>query len=334
MNAFQFSYIDFAVTFADLLCLVCCVGALCCLLWIVPHDGTVPDVSRRDEYLARIVGYSLGALALSSLAFLCWRATSLSGEPVLSTLMALPLILTQTHMGQVWMVRASALAVAIALWISARHRANRSALWWMIFLAVSVIAFSRSASDHAADVGDFTAREWVDWIHLMAISAWMGSILVVLIAVFPELARREVPDARFVAQFAGRFSRSSGIALGFVILAGIYNANFRLPGASALFHTHYGWVLTIKLFLVLIAIALGAVNRFLHVRQIRVQTAVGNLTQANGAAAKEIKPLLENFNWTVRAEGLVLLLVLLVTSFLLQQMPPGMEMNMAQAAQH
>lgn len=334
MNEFQFSYIDFAVTFADLLCLVCCVGALCCLLWIVPHDETIPDASRRAEYLAGIAGYALGALALSSLAFLYWRAMSLSGEPVLATLKALPLILTQTHMGQVWMVRAGALAVAISVWTSARRRPNRRPLWWMIFLAVSIIAFSRSASDHAADVGDFTVREWVDWLHLMAISAWMGSILIVLIAVFPELARREVPDSRYFAQFAGRFSRSSGVALGFVILAGIYNASFRLPDASALIRTHYGWVLTIKLFLVLIAIALGAVNRIVHVRKIRVQTAGGNLAQANGTAAQEIKPLLENFNRTVRAEGLVLLLVLLVTSFLLQQMPPGMEMSMAHAARH
>jgi copper resistance protein D len=286
MNEFQFSYVSFAVTFADLLCLVCCVGALCCLLWIVPHDETMPDMSRRTEHLARIAGYALGALALSSLAFLCWRATSLSGEPVLPTLQALPLILTQTHMGQVWMVRAGALVVAIALWARARRHVNRRPLWWMIFLAVSVIAFSRSASDHAADVGDFTAGEWIDWLHLMAISAWMGSILVALFAVFPELARREVPDTRFIAQFAGRFSRSSGIALGFVVLAGTYNASLRLPDTSALIHTHYGWVLTIKLFLVLIAIALGAVNRFLHVRQISVRYC----SAGNQITARKLQP--------------------------------------------
>ena len=192
MNEFQFSYIDFAVTFADLLSLNFCVGAMCCLLWIVPNDNTAAYAPRIARFLARIAGYSLGALAVSSLALLWWRATTLSGEPTLATLTALPLILTRTHMGQVWVIRAIALAAAVACWVVARRRPDRNPFWWVMLLAVSIIAFSRSASDHAADAGDFTATEWVDWIHLMSISIWTGSILVVLFAVFPELASEKI----------------------------------------------------------------------------------------------------------------------------------------------
>ena len=102
-----------------------------------------------------------------------------------------------------------------------------------------------------------------------------------------------------------------------------------MPSASALFDTHYGWVLDIKIFLVLIAIALGAVNRFFHVRQIKDANHRRQTGSSSGVATDEIKALLENFNRTVRTEGIVLLLILLVTSFLLQQMPPGMEIHIA-----
>jgi uncharacterized cupredoxin-like copper-binding protein len=201
----------------------------------------------------------------------------------------------------------------------------------MIFLAAAILAFSRSASGHAADAGDFTLKEWVDWTHLMAASVWVGSVLVVLLAVFPELARLEASDSKFIAQFANRFSRSSGIALGVVILAGTYNAWLRLGSFSALLDTLYGRMLDVKLLFVGLAIALGAINRFVHVRRVSAwaESTVVNSHQKNNGAISEQSRLVERFIHTVRVEGAVLLGVLLATAVLLQQMPPRISMNMA-----
>jgi putative copper resistance protein D len=332
MSAFLLShFIGFMLTFADLLALVCCLGALICRLWIVPTDGTVRRVPRILQLLTRIVGNSLAALAVTSLALLWWRSTTLSGEPALKTLVMLPSIVTQTHIGHIWLIRAAAIASAWVLWTAARRDPNRDVLWWIIFLAAAILAFSRSASGHAADAGDFTLKEWVDWTHLMAASVWVGSVLVVLLAVFPELARLEASDSKFIAQFANRFSRSSGIALGVVILAGTYNAWLRLGSFSALLDTLYGRVLDVKLLFVGLAIALGAINRFVHVRRISAwaEATVVDSHQKNNGALPEQSPLVRHFTHTVRVEGVVLLAVLLATTFLLQQMPPGMSMNMA-----
>src|SRR5450759_3075516 len=79
-------FIDFMLTFADLLALVCCLGALICRLWIVPTDGMVRRAPRILQLLTRIVGNSLAALAITSFALLWCRSTTLSGEPALKTL--------------------------------------------------------------------------------------------------------------------------------------------------------------------------------------------------------------------------------------------------------
>lgn len=67
---------------------------------------------------------------------------------------------------------------------------------------------------------------------------------------------------------ARRFSCSSGLALGAVLLAGTYSAWLRLGSFSALTGTAYGETLAVKLLLVGIAIALRAINRFVHVSRI------------------------------------------------------------------
>ncbi|MGC2457267.1 MAG: CopD family protein [Gallionellaceae bacterium] len=270
------------------------------------------------------------ALAVTSLALIWWRSTTLSGESAINALTLLPLVVTHTHVGHIWLIRAITVASAVVLWATARRYPTRNALWWMIFLAAAVLAFSRSASDHAADAGDFTLKEWVDWAHLMATSIWVGSVLVVLLAVFPELAKLEASHPKFIAQFANQFSSSSGIALCVVLLAGTYNAWFRLGSFSALMGTTYGRTLTVKLLFVGFAIALGSINRFVHVRRINAwaRATEVNSNQKNNAISGQSR-LVDRFVHTVRMEGAVLLAVLIATTFLLQQIPPSMFMNMA-----
>jgi putative copper resistance protein D len=332
MSAFQFDPLDSALTFADLLALFCCIGALSCRLWIVPAAGDVQFAPRILRSLTRMVGASLAALAVASLAFIGWRSTTLSGQPALNALALFPVIVAHTHVGHVWLIRAITLAVAMILWALARRNMARHVFWWLILLVMVVFAFSRSASGHAADAGDFTLKEWVDWAHLIATSVWAGSVLVVLLAVFPALEKLEAPHSRFIAQFAHRFSRSSGIALGVVLLAGSYNAWSRAGSFSALLGTPYGWTLDVKLLLVGLAIALGAINRFVHVRRISAWASAVNARRNKSGAPPEHASPIERFSHTVRVEGVVLLAVLLATAFLLQQMPPTMTMTMARQA--
>ncbi len=313
-----------ALTFADLLALTSCLGALACRLWIVPSDGVSDDLSHIFRRATAIIGGCVAVLAGTSLGLLWWHATELSGAPALQSLAVLPAVLTQTHLGHAWAVRAMAVAALGGLWVAARRDPDREVLWWLMLAVGALLACSRSASGHAADAGDFSFGEWVDWAHLVAISVWAGSVLVVPAIVLPALTRAASVAPRFVAQFARRFSRSSGLALGIVVLAGGYIAWRRLGSWPALVDTAYGRTLAVKLLLVAVAVALGAVNRFVHVRRIDAWAR-----QAVAPSRAIGSRLATRFANTVRLEAAVLVAVVGAASVLLQQMPPGMAMNMA-----
>lgn len=316
-----------ALTFADVLALACCIGALSCRLWIVP-PAEASSVGRQIfQRSAVTVGACAGVLAATSVGLLWWRASSLSDTPASQSLALLPAVVAHTHLGHAWAVRTAAVSGLGGLWAAARRKPEGVVLWWLMLAAAAVLAFSRSASGHAADAGDFTVEEWADWVHLMAISVWAGSVLVVPALVLPALTRTTSAAPSFVAHFARRFSRSSGLALGLLVLAGSYSAWLRLGSWSALVETAYGRTLVVKLLLVAAAVGLGAVNRFMHVRRIDAW-ARGAATPPRAVDSY----LASRFSKTVRIEAAVLAAVLASATVLLQQMPPAMAMTMAHPA--
>ncbi|MET5115921.1 copper resistance protein CopD, partial [Burkholderia pseudomallei] len=47
--------------------------------------------------------------------------------------------------------------------------------WW---LALAGVALARSNGGHPVDAGLFRAPVGIDWLHLLAISAWVGLVIV------------------------------------------------------------------------------------------------------------------------------------------------------------
>lgn len=330
----SFHLYSFVLTYADLVALVYFLGALSCRMWILQMDTAVSHASRILKSLTQIVGFSLAILSITSLVLIWWRSATLSGGHAINVLAMLPTVITQTHVGHIWLIRIAALVTAVVLWAAVRRNTTRNGPWWMIFLAAATIAFCRSAIGHAADNGDFTLKEWMDWIHLMAASVWVGSVLVVLLCIFPEMANLKEAAPKFISQFANRLSQLSGIALGVVLLAGAYNAWLRLGSISALLNTPYGLTLDVKAFLIGLAVILGSINRFHHVKKIRdwAGSCLVKSPLENTWVQSEQYHLIKRFRSTVLVEGAVLLAVLLATSVLLQQMPPSMSKHMANRA--
>jgi putative copper export protein len=199
-------------------------------------------------------------------------------------------------------------------WWLGRRRPDASAPWVVTLVAFAVVAFSRSASGHAADAGDFGAQEFIDWLHLLSMSVWVGGVLAALLAVFPALRRGTDRGPVPLARFARRLSQSSAIALAVVVASGIYNAWMRLGTLPALVDTAYGQTLCIKLILVAVVVALGAVNRFVHVRRVIAAADSGDVAHA---------PLIRKFSRTVLIESAFMMAVLIAVGFLLTGMPPG-----------
>ncbi len=253
----------------------------------------------------------------------------MSGQPLLHSLSAVPLVITATHYGHVWLIRPAMLVVLWIAWWLCRGRRDAPAPWIAMLAAFAVFAFSRSASGHAADAGDFGVQEFIDWLHLLSMSVWVGGVFAALLAVFPALRLCATCSPAQLAQFARRLSRSSAIALGVVVVTGIYNAWMRLGTLPALVDTEYGRTLCIKLILVGLVIALSTVNRFVHVRR-----AVAAAAADHGDAARGNTASIRQFSRTILAQSAFMIAVLIAVGFLLTGMPPGdmTQMPMVQPA--
>ncbi|MGH8307650.1 MAG: copper resistance D family protein, partial [Gammaproteobacteria bacterium] len=129
-------------------------------------------------------------------------------------------------------------------------------------IGVAAIALTRSETGHPADHGDFTFAVWVDWLHLLSGSLWVGSLFGMSLVIFPKLLRRGKTAGEDAAVVFQRLSTLSGIALAVILATGIFTAVGELQSWGALWTSSYGRVLDVKIFLVILMIAFGAHNRY------------------------------------------------------------------------
>ncbi len=169
-----------------------------------------------------------------------------------------------SRFGDVWNVRIAFLAIMAALFgfsVYPRNLPPESvrAFWvanaWLMPLLIGTF----SVSSHAAGslmlpwVGIF-----VDWIHSLAVGAWVGG-LAALVLVLPAALRPYNAEERRLALLAvlRRFSRLAVSAVVIVIATGIYSSLNWLYQPSDLTETAWGGALFVKLILVASLLVLG-----------------------------------------------------------------------------
>jgi copper transport protein len=121
--------------------------------------------------------------------------------------------------------------------------------------AAAVAMLVRATGGHA---GAQPLQVIVQWIHFMVIAIWVGGFALLLM--FLRARRGSAPP---IAE-ARSYSRLAGFALLIVVASGFVRAFDELDGWSGIakaLDTPYGTTLAIKVALVLVLIALGAINR-------------------------------------------------------------------------
>lgn len=162
---------------------------------------------------------------------------------------------TKTRFGIAFIVMTLAYAAVAALvylaWLLDRPR-----LLGPAFVVALAFASGLSLSGHSAlEPNASWLSQAADWVHLVAGSLWAGGLLALVLAVWPagpELRRRA---------FLG-FSRLATVLIGAIVLAGTYLGILRLPELGDLWTTSYGRTLLVKLALVSVALAWGALHHF------------------------------------------------------------------------
>lgn len=323
-----------------------CTGAIACRILVFPPSAqtALPEEKFFSRRTWRLFGIALALIFAASAAELMIRAGAMSNRPVFDVFPVISAVLFKTHYGHVWIARIAALMLlSFFTGIELRHRNSPLFLGSALFLLL-FIAATRSASGHAADAGDFSWAEIMDWLHIVSASVWGGGLFVLSLTILPEIIRRDNFPAPLLASVASRFSRLAGAAVGVLALTALYNAWLHVGRIEGLWMTSYGAMLIVKIALFLVLVNLGAFNRYVSVPLLRQlggldpgrRGIIGNIAVRimPGHFSQDVQTAALRFMRSVRTEAIIIVIVLFFAGLLVQQVPARHALRMMSGQGH
>jgi copper resistance protein D len=188
-------------------------------------------------------------------------AASMSGSSSFhDNLVLIPSILSSTHQGVLWKLNMGAILAFLVL-VGGMRRRKHYSIYLAASICLCIVAFVKAASSHAADDGDFTRLEWLQWLHIVATAIWAGGIIIAGLMTLPVLTRTATNEITW--QYLQRVSTVATYAVILVLASGIYTADREISGPIlSLWTSTWGKILTVKVIVVIFALTLGALNRY------------------------------------------------------------------------
>jgi copper transport protein len=215
--------------------------------------------------MVRLVWLGSGLMLAGSLFYLFLQANRAARANAVPLSEALAQS-TMSHIGMVIMARLT-LIVALVFVVGRLESERRSngIGWrgWIAFGLSAVVLLTYSMQSHAAALA--TSALAVDYLHLLAMAAWLGGLLVLLSLLLWREAEAALPWGMLVQRF-------SNVALVSVLLlsaTGLALAYLHVRTLEALSQTAYGWLLMGKSLLFLFMLAAAAINLLLLVPRLR-----------------------------------------------------------------
>src|SRR6266545_2136966 len=134
------------------------MGCLVLDLLVLPREAGELAVARRR--LRMLSAIAVAVLMVATAGELLARTRTMSGGDLAGVRAALPLVLTRTHFGTIWMARVAALCLLLLFSLLPSPSARATGL----LLALGV-TLTTSLTGHAADWGDRSFTVLVDWSH-------------------------------------------------------------------------------------------------------------------------------------------------------------------------
>jgi copper transport protein len=191
--------------------------------------------------------------------------------------------------------------------------------WPVLLLLALLLGFlvvSPGLSGHAGTTEPELLVMTSDTLHVLAMSAWMGGLLALLVVLPAATRRLEAPDrTRLLAACLRRFSPLALASVAVLLASGAYQSILYLESLGDLIGSAFGRAILIKIGLIIVLIRLGALN----LRRNRPEL---DRLAAEGAPAGGAGRLLRR---AVQAEVALIAVVLGVTAALTSYPPPGAE---------
>ena len=202
----------------------------------------------------------------------------------------------QTRLGT-WLVVRGTILLAFLILIRQRNLHDKS-IYRMAAILLGIGLFATFSISGHPGMREFSALSiGTDIVHFLSVSAWMGGLVTLVL-----LGRKWQSESSLVISW---FSFTATISMPIMVATGVAQAWRMMEGFQNLFSTTYGTVLSIKVILVVIAIAAGT-----KARQIFKDKKV------DSEDLKKIK-----FSKTIVVESFIGLVVLAVTAVLVS-VPP------------
>jgi len=230
---------------------------------------------------------ALGGLlfVLTNLFFLITQAAAAANVPLAQAIGAPALQLLSGRSGLLWLARL-ALTVQIVVLAWRLPPAGRGAprLWWALLAIGAVVVLTLSLLSHAAASPAAAIAVPLDWMHLVAMIAWLGGLIPLSFAI--STVARAPDQAVPLALLIPRFSRLTIACVTVLTLTGIYNYALQVGALDLLAATTYGRTLLIKLGLFGTLLLLGGLNLFVLSRRLHLGTKdEGRRTKDGGAVS-------------------------------------------------
>lgn len=299
------------------------------------------------------------------------QAYSLSGELGLDTLSTFS-ILISTSVGNVWLMRiitSIIIAILIVLFyingkikgtifnrIIKTSTPDKNPYFYIAFITILVLGsiniLSNGMISHNNAVSFFpTLAVSADWLHFMTVSVWIGGLFYISTILLQSIKttnkgfdRRNIStnpstnpmsayvNTYYLALLLPYFSLIAIASLGIIGVTGLYMAWLHLHNPEAIFNTHYGNMLSIKLLVAFPMIILGAYHQIrIHKTALKI-ASIGKIKDSQINLNSELKvneknsnnDVFNKFSKTIKMESIIGIAVLVVASFLTITSPPSL----------
>ena len=275
-------------------------------LVLVAGDSDRPTALRWQATVSRLsralvaLALAAGVVALGQQAASLEQRAAAALEPA-----ALARVALETQAGLVWTVRQS-LLLLLGAFLALRADLSRPLDWraaraQALVLGAAALA-SLGAAGHAVAIerGAATAIA-VDVVHLLGAGLWAGALPALALLLVTASSERGADARPYAVLAARRFSRSALPLVGLLAITGVVTALSQIGSVAGLLGTRYGNLLLLKLAVLVLIVAIAALNRRL-------------LPALSGEAVRVGRPAMRRLCAFVTVEAALALAVLAVAA--------------------
>lgn len=245
-----------------------------------------------------LVGTLYGALAQAANAadVPLWAAL---GRPLID-------LLAHGRFAALWWSRLALVVLGLGV-VSALGLTTLASRVTLVLAALALLTSSLNSHEAALVSGAYLAVA-ADWLHFLAVGAWIGGLISLVLVLPSVLSASQDRAAAVRAQVVARFSSLALVSVVVIAVTGSFQAWLQVGSWDGLIQTAYGLSIVAKIGLMLLMLVLAAFNLLI------VKPGLARGLASSGVA--RIGTLAQRFHVAVRGELLLGLIVLAVAAVL------------------